>query len=522
MSLRVTRGEGSAACVAALLLLSCACSDGGGVPPGSFVVLLDTAPKGYDPRFPANDSSAKIMGLLHRGLVNVDNATGAPELALASAITQPSPTTYEVTLRPDARFHDGEQVTAADVEFTLMRLGDAPIKSPLSGLSKRIKQFTIHDKLKFTIELKEPHAPFMSDLAMGIVPRRRCEGLAQCPDPMIGAGPFMMVQAHGDHTVILRAFDAYFEGAPAIKSLAFQVVKDDNTRLIALLGGTASLVQNAVQPLMMPVVEEDQRLEAATSDSFKYTYLAFNLRRPALQDVRVRQAIALGLDREAIIRYKYRGLAGISTGMLSPAHWAYEPDVERFPYDPERAKRLLDEAGLPDPDGDGPKLRFEIELKIASNKFRRSLALLMAQQLAQIGVGVKVRSYEWGTFFNDIKGGSFDVTMLQWPSVIEPNLYHWVFHSSNIPSPENRSAGANRGAYVNKELDALLEAGAREVRQEERVKIYSQVQKILARELPYVSLWHEDNIVILKRGTKGYKPTPNARFEALKATTPPE
>jgi peptide/nickel transport system substrate-binding protein len=137
-------------------------------------------------------------------------------------------------------------------------------------------------------------------------------------------------------------------------------------------------------------------------------------------------------------------------------------------------------------------------------------------------VGIKVRAYEWGTFFNDIKGGSFDITMLQWPSVMEPNLYHWVFHSSNIPSPENRNAGANRGAYVNKELDALLDAGALETDMERRKNIYSDVQKILAHDVPYVSLWHEDNIVILKRGTRGYTPTPNARFEALKSTIPPE
>jgi peptide/nickel transport system substrate-binding protein len=510
----------SAACMAALLLFSC--QRDAGVPPGAFVVLLDAEPKGFDPRFPAGDSSAKIMGLVHRGLVNVDNATGAPELALAASITQPTPTTYEITLRPDARFHDGQPVTAADVEYTLLRLGDDPIKSPLAGLSKRIKRLTVHDPLRLTIELNEPHAPFLSDLAMGIVPKHLCDGLAQCPEPVIGAGPFVMERVIGAHTVILRAFDGYYEGTPPIKSLAFQVVKDDNTRLIALLGGTASLVQNAVQPLMMPVVEEDERLESATSPSFKYTYLAFNMRRDTLKDVRVRQAIALGLDREAIIHYKYRGLAGISTGMLSPAHWAYEPDVERFGYDPARARALLDEAGYPDPDGDGPQMRFEIELKISSNKFRRSLALLMAQQLAQIGVGIKVRAYEWGTFFNDIKGGSFDITMLQWPSVMEPNLYHWVFHSSNIPSPENRNAGANRGAYVNKELDELLDAGALETDMERRKNIYSDVQKILAHDVPYVSLWHEDNIVILKRGTRGYTPTPNARFEALKSTIPPE
>jgi ABC-type transport system substrate-binding protein len=112
------------------------------------------------------------------------------------------------------------------------------------------------------------------------------------------------------------------------------------------------------------------------------------------------------------------------------------------------------------------------------------------------------------------------MTTLQWPSVIEPHLYHWVFHSSNIPSPERRTAGANRGAYVNPELDAILERAAITTDRQQRKLLYSQAQKILASDLPYVSLWHEDNIVIFKRGTSGYFMTPNARMEGLKQTRP--
>ena len=307
-------------------------------------------------------------------------------------------------------------------------------------------------------------------------------------------------------------------GSPKISSLFFKTVKDDNTRLLALLGGSANLVQNAVAPIMLPVVEDTPKLTIERSPSFKYTYIAFNLEHPILSNLKVRQAMAMGIDRRSIVDYKFKGMAALSTGLLSPAHWAYEGDVERFNFDVERAKTLLDEAGYPDPDGSGPEPRFEIEFKVSANKFRKAMAELIAHQLADIGIKVTVRAYEWGTFYNDVKSRNFAITTLQWPSVLEPSLLRWIFHSANIPSPDNRAAGANRGAYRNKRVDALLDEGNRETNVEKRRQIYGEVQKILAHDLPYISLWHEDNVAIMKNGAKDYFITPNARFEALKQT----
>ena len=488
-------------------------------PEDALVVVLDTAPKGLDPRFPGGDASAKITGLLHAGLVSVDTPDGQPALELAQSITQKSPTLYEIELKPGLKFHDGHPLTADDVEYTFTQLGSDLVSSPMSGISAQIKSFRIHSPTAFAIELTEPRAPFLVDLALGIVPKHLCEGKKECPAPEVGAGPFSLVSTEGSTQVHLRAFKDYPGGASPINDLVFRVVDDDNTRLISLLGKSVHLVQNAVSPLMLPVVEDLKGYDIHTSKSFKYTYIAFNLRKPKLQDLRVRQALALGIDRRNIIHHKYRDLATPATGMLSPTHWAYEGDVATFDYDPERAKALLDAAGYPDPDGDGPKFRMEIEFKVSSSKFRRALAQLIAHQLARIGVSVRVRAYEWGTFYHDIKTGNFEMTTLQWPSVLEPDLYRWIFHSSNIPSPQNSSAGANRGAYANPKIDALLDQAVAEIDREKRRALYSQIQKILAADLPYISLWHEDNIAIQHTGLKGYAPTPNARFEALKTAT---
>lgn len=479
----------------------------------TFVVILDASPEGLDPRFATSDASAKLIGLLHAGLVTTDTEDGDLELDLAEKIEQPSERRYEITLRDDAYFHDGEPVTSEDVEYTFMQLGSDQVASPLSGTAERIEDFEVVDERRMVITLEEPYAPFMSDLALGIVPRHRCEGHSECRGEPIGAGPFEFVERDGDELYVFERADRHHREAPHLDRIAFKVVEDDNTRLLALLGDAADLVQNAVAPMLFPVVDGDDDLKMETTPSFKYTYLAFNLEHPILKERKVRQAIAHAIDRKAIIDYKFDGHARQSTGLLAPDHWAYEEDVPTYDYNVERARKLLDEAGYPKPEGSQP--RFELEFKVSANNFRRSLAQLIGHQLGRVGIDVEVRSYEWGTLYDDIQSRNFAVTTMQWPSVLEPSLYTWIFHSDNIPSAESRSSGANRGAYKNEELDELLEAGEEETDRTKRKEIYAQVQKILARDLPYVSLWHEDNVVITPTDVEDYFMTPNARFEGL-------
>jgi len=503
------------AAVCAIPLLSCESP-----PSEGFRVSMTASPGGLDPRFSTSDASAKLVGLLHAGLVTTDTASGEPELDLAKSIEQPNPTTYDVTLRKGLTFHDGEPLTAKDVEYTLMQLDSETVQSPFGSTARLIDSFAVEDERHFRIELEEPHAPFRTKLSMGIVPKHRCAGYEQCRGDPVGAGPFEFVESSGDRRFVLEGFDAYYGGVPEIDRLVVRVVEDDNARLMALLGKSAELVQNGVEPTMLPVVRDAPGLQIETAESFKYTYIGFNLEHPVLKHRKVRRAIAYGIDRKAIIEHKFHGHATRSSGLLAPFHWAYEPDVRRYGYEPEEARRLLDEAGYPNPEGDEP--RFEVEFKVSAKKFRKTIAELIAHQLERIGVELDVRSYEWGTFFHDIKSRNFAMATLQWVPGPEPSIYKWIFHSDNIPTPENRSAGANRGAYRNDRIDALLEEGERVTDRERRTEIYSEVQKILARDVPYVSLWHEHNIAIMREGVEDYFITPNARFEGLKVASPPE
>ncbi len=481
-------------------------------PEHALVVVLDAAPRTFDPRFTTSDYDVKIARLVFAGLVTIDTPDGEPQFDVAAAITQTSPTRYEITLRDDVRFHDGTPLTSADVVYTFAQLGAPEVGSPFAGAWAEVGVSAI-DEHTVVFELPEPDASFVVNLDMGIVPSHLLSerGTFGGRTP-IGAGPFRFVEQRRDASLMLEAHPAYHGGAPEIARVVFSVIPDGNSLLLALLGGRVDLAQNVVPPLLLPVVERDDRLHVETSPSFKYSYLMFNLEVAPLDRVEVRRAIAMGIDREEIIRGKYRGAATLSTGMLPPHHWAYSSDVRTWPYDPVAAEALLDEAGLPRGD-DG--CRMHLVYKTSANRFYRSIAEVIASQLGEIGVCVELQAYEWGTFFGDVKSGNFELASLQWPSVIDPNMYEWVFHSRSIPTADDRSAGGNRGRYSNAELDALIDQARVTSVRDERRALYAEIQAIVADDVPYVSLWHEDNIAITREGLSGYRAAPNARFRTL-------
>lgn len=495
------------AAIGSLTMAVCSC--GAPRPPADeIVVLIEQTIGDIDPRFATTSYGAKISRLICAPLVSLDNPRSDLQMELAESVTQENPVTYLVRLR-DARFSNGRPVTSRDVRWTLENTIDAKTRSPFRASYSRISKIDVIDQRTVRIHLREPHAPFVTDLDIGIVQER-----TRVKQPLVGAGPFLLVSRNED-AIVLERNPHYFAGHVTPRRVVIRVIRDDNARLLALVGGSADLTQNTVPPPLVGAVARNPDLRVISEPSNSLTYVGLNLTEPTLERVLVRRAIAHAIDRERIIRTKFRGRARLATGMLSPDHWAYNGDVPTYRYDPERARQLLDEAGFKDPDGDGPHPRFRMVYKTSANRFRVALARVIAAQLSAVGIETEVRSYEFATLFDDIKRGNFQIVTLQVTEVGEPQYLSKFFHSQSIPTPERPDAGNNRWRYVNATLDKLLEQGRQAASRSERIRAYQQAQWILAADVPIVPLYHEDNVAVTRREVEGFQPIPNTRFARL-------
>jgi peptide/nickel transport system substrate-binding protein len=258
---------------------------------------------------------------------------------------------------------------------------------------------------------------------------------------------------------------------------------------------------------------QKEGLPLTTAPGLDYQYLAFNFRDPVLKDLRVRRAIGYAIDRESIVQYLRRGLATTAIGMLPPTSWAFEPGVFTFTYDPDEAKKLLDEAGYPDPDGDGPRPRLSLTLKTSTAEFNRLQSAVIQQNLKNVGIALDIRTYEFATMYADVLKGNFQMYTLQWVggAVADPDILRRVFHSQMIPP-----VGFNRGHFSDPDVDRLIDEATLATSMDERRVRYGRVQQRIAELAPYISLWTKTNYAIARPGLRGIQLTPPVDFSFLK------
>jgi peptide/nickel transport system substrate-binding protein len=291
----------------------------------------------------------------------------------------------------------------------------------------------------------------------------------------------------------------------------FRVVPDGVVRALELANGTVHLVQNALDPDLLPWLAARPELELIVSPGTTFQYLGVNFRDPRLADRRTRQALAYGIDRDAIVHHVLHDTARPATGLLPPSHWAYEGDVTRYAHDPARAAELLRQAGL-GPEVSAALRRFSY--KTSTVELRRRIAEVFQHDLGELGLGLDVRSYEWATFYDDVRRGNFELYALAWVGVRDPDVYHRVFHSTMLPP-----AGVNRGGYANPQMDAVLTAARATEDRTERQGLYGAAQRLAADDLPIVPLWWAENVVVKSRALEGFRPSPDGDLRSLAAAT---
>jgi peptide/nickel transport system substrate-binding protein len=203
----------------------------------------------------------------------------------------------------------------------------------------------------------------------------------------------------------------------------------------------------------------------------------------------------------------FYGAAELAAGLLPPHNWAHEANVLQISYDDKRAMQLLDSAGYPDPDGPGPGMRFTITFKVSTSEFRKLIATVVQKDLERVGIGVNIRAYEFGTFFSDVNRGNFQMCMLLWVGESDPDIYRIAFSTTGP---------RNRGKYSDPDVDQWVELARAAENEEEQKKYYSLVQKKVAEDCPYISLWYESNMCIMRKELKGMHLTPDSDYRVLK------
>ncbi len=480
------------------------------IPPGRNVIVgLESNPTQLDPRLSQDAVSSQIQRFLFNRLIS-HGENGRIKLELAESWERPSPTIHRFRLRRGVRFHDGSILTSADVKYTFDSIRDPALVSPRAAGLRELDRIEAPSPDLVVFYLKEPSAAFAESLMVGIVPISAKKTGSRFGEAPIGTGPFRFQRFEPDERIELTAFQDHFNGPPSYDRLIFRILPEETVRILELESGGIHMIQNAFSPDILPRLQKNPRLQILRRAGTNFTYLGFNLTDPILSRLRVRQAIAHAINRTPIIRYILKGLATPADSLLPRNHWAHTPDLPQYRYDPALARKLLDEAGFPDPDGPGPKPRFSMVYKTSQNELGRRIATVIGEQLRQVGIHLRVRAYEWGTFFGDIRNGNFQLYSLTWVGISDPDIYRYIFHSGFFP-PD----GANRGRYKNKKVDALLDAARRTSETGPRAPLYHEVQRILGAELPYVNLWHKVNVAALDRRLSGYRVYPNEDLISL-------
>ena len=462
------------------------------------VIGIENEIKNLDKRTTNDANTAHVANLYAQGLVRA-NAQLLPEADLAESFeVRDGGKTYVFRLSPEAKFHDGHPLTSEDLDFNFREAMGAGSRAASSYAD--VAALETPDPRTFIIRLKRPRASFLlSDVSDLKIYPKHYAGSPEFKNAPMGSGPFRFKARRG-RDLIFERNDAYRRGRlgppeslTAFRRVVVRALQDPTTRFLSLLGGDVDLLFNALSPKRVEESVGSRYLKVYRSTGTTFQYLGLNLRLPKFQDPRVRRALALAIDRDAIIKYKLKGMARPASSILSAVNFYQNADLKPLPYDPAEAKRLLKAAGAEN---------LEVEVKCSTDRDITSILLVIQEQWERVGIRMRLRPFEFATFFSDVQKGNFEMFSLRWTSVIEPEILNRVFHSREFPP------GRNRVYYQNKTVDSLLDRAAGEMNLNTRKALYSRVQALVFQDLPYIPLWYPDNIAVGTSELKGFRLSP--------------
>jgi peptide/nickel transport system substrate-binding protein len=476
----------------------------------SFVIALGDNIRTIDPiGSPSVDAaSERVRTLLFNSLVRKNEKFDYVG-ELASNIARSSDgTVYTFALHEGVKFHDGRVLTSADVKYTLDLVFSSSFAKSASfyesvGNDKHsyIKSVEAPDSKTVVVTLIKPWVGLLSNLVpVSIIPKDSYEGQKTHP---IGSGPFKFVRYDNAQQVLdAEAFSEYWDGPPKIPAIRVRVVSDMNALQAELRSGRVDIapMPTSLSPDAVKLLQQDPNLQVNAFPGSNVVLLTINTSSAPLDNIKVRQAIAYAVDRDTMIKDLLQGYGKIANSIVPEESWAYTAG-HTYSYDPAMSKKLLDEAGFKDPDGEGPKMRFDKPLvyKLSGSSISgRQYAGVIQNYLKQVGIPVEIQTTEQNTLFDELRRGNFQIAYTQWVGGNQdPIFYKDLFATSEIPTQTR--ASRNRSRYSNKDLDALLDEAVNTFDRQKGLELYTKIQDIVSNEVPVFPLWYQSNIVIAKK-----------------------
>lgn len=398
------------------------------------------------------------------------------------------------TLRKGILWEDGQELTAEDVEFTWKIVTDPATGSPYAEDFLRVKEFRLLDRYTFEVSYETFFARAVASWMSPILPKHILQGQnlrnTSFSRKPVGAGPYKLKSWEPGSRIVLEASPTYFMGQPHIAEVIYRIIPDEATMFMETRVGRLDVMNlNPLQYLRQtngPFWQQEYHKYRYLASV--YIFLGFNLQHPFFEDVRVRRAISLAINRNDLVSGILLGQGVPAFGPYKPGTWAYNPHMNPPAQNYEEAQKLLTQAGFSRGkngilERNGKEFNFTI-LTNQGNEQRILTATLIQSQLAKLGVNVQIRTVEWAAFIREfVHKGRFDAIVLGWTITQDPDIFQ-IWHSSQA-----HDGGLNFIRYKNTEVDALLEQARATPNRAERQKLYWRLQEILAVDQPYCFLY---------------------------------
>ncbi|MFB4161370.1 glutathione ABC transporter substrate-binding protein [Geomicrobium sp. JSM 1781026] len=451
---------------------------------------VDLSPHG------SNDTaSTQVRSQIYESLTIMDeNMEVQPHLA--ESFEQVDELTWVFELREDITFHDGEPLTGEAVKQSLERVIDPDVASPRAFLFDMIDSIDVEGENEVTITTSYPFAPLPAHLAHNggsiISPKALDaveEGQFNLDTETAGTGPFVLDTWNQGNEAVLSRNTEYWGDAVALDAVTFKVVPEELTRIGMVSNGEAH-VADTISALNTSQVESTENVELVSDASLGMTYLGFNNQHELFQDADVRRAISMAIDKEVILEGIMQGNGKVADGPISDLIFGYDDNLEPIAYDPEAAQSLLEEVG--------EDINFTVWVGDA-DEVTQQMAVIIQDQLSEVGVDMSIESMEWGTLLDGTANGTHEAMIMSWTAVSgdsDNGLYN-PFHSSNW------GGSGNRTYYENADVDELLFDARQETDIDTRESMYHEAQAIIVEEAPMVNLVHQDNIYAISQNVEG-------------------